>query len=122
MSRSYTVKSGDTLVKVSTKEYGTYKNWRKILAANPQLTGRKTSYDGVPLLYPGDVLVIPSEVEEPEKTVEKTPALISKSINPEDAAEDEFSIFIDGKLYGGFTGYTVKMSMDSLDAFSFSAP
>lgn len=122
MSRSYTVKSGDTLVKVSTKEYGTYKNWRKILAANPQLTGRKTSYDGVPLLYPGDVLVIPSDVEEPEKTVEKTPELISKSINPEDAAEDEFSIFIDGKLYGGFTGYTVKMSMDSLDAFSFSAP
>ena len=89
MSRSYTVKAGDTLVKVSTKEYGTYKNWRKILAANHQLTGRKTSYDGVPLLYPGDVLFIPSDVEEPEKTVEKTEEISDNVSEPsvEDARE-----------------------------------
>lgn len=122
MSKSYTVLSGDTLVKISTKHYGTYKNWKKILSANPQLTGRKTSYDGVPLLYAGDILIIPEDIAEPAPVAVKTPELISKSINPEDAAEDEFSIFIDGKLYGGFTAYTIKMAMDSLDAFSFSAP
>lgn len=122
MSRSYTVLPGDTLAKISTKHYGTYKNWRKILAANPQLTGRKTSFDGVPLLYTGDILIIPEDITEPAPVATKSPELISKSINPEDAAEDEFSIFIDGQLYGGFTAYTIRMAMDSLDAFSFSAP
>lgn len=122
MSKSYTVVSGDTLSKISTKQYGTYKRWREILSANPQLAGRKTSVDGVPLIYPGDVLIIPSEKEVVSEAVSDVPELISKSIKPEDAAEDDFSIFVDGKLYGGFTGYTVKMAMDSLDVFSFSAP
>lgn len=122
MSRTYTVLPGDTISKISTKEYGTYQNWQKIISANPQLLNRKKSVDGVPLLYPGDVLLIPVETDVPASVMNSTPELISKSIKPEDAAEDDFSIFIDGKLYGGFTGYTVKMSMDSLDVFSFSAP
>lgn len=41
MSRTYTVLSGDSLSKISTKEYGTSQNWPKILTANPQLAGRK---------------------------------------------------------------------------------
>lgn len=122
MSRTYTVVSGDTLVKVSIKNYGTYQNWKKILTSNPQLTGRKTSVDGVPLIFPGDVLIIPDETDVPAKVIESVPELISKSIKVEDAADDDFSIFIDGRLYSGFTGYTVKMAMDSLDVFSFSAP
>lgn len=122
MSRTYTVISGDSLAKISTKEYGTSQNWYKILTANPQLTGRKKSVDGVPLIYPGDILIIPMENDVAASVVTKAPELISKSIRPEDAAEDDFSIFINGKLFGGFTGYTVKMSMDSLDVFSFEAP
>lgn len=122
MSKTYVVVPGDSLVKISTKQYGTYQNWRQILNSNPQLAGRKTSVDGVPLIYPGDVLIIPAETDLPAKMTQSSPELISKSINPEDAAEDEFSIFVDGKLYGGFTGYTIKMSMDSLDVFSFEAP
>lgn len=122
MSRSYTVKSGDTLGKISVKFYGVFGNWTKIKAANPQLTGRKTSYDGAPIIYVGDILVIPEETEKPAKSMSTTPQIISKSIKPEDAAEDEFSIFIDGKLYGGFTGYSLRLSMDGLDIFSFSAP
>lgn len=122
MSRTYTVIPGDSLSKISTKEYGTQQNWKKILNSNPQLTNRKKSVDGVPLIYPGDVLIIPVETDIPSVSVNSAPELISKSIKPEDAAEDDFSIFIDGKLFGGFTGYTVKMSMDSLDVFSFVAP
>ena len=122
MSRTYTVLSGDSLSKISTKEYGTSQNWPKILTANPQLAGRKKSVDGVPLIYPGDILIIPMENDVAAPVVNKAPELISKSIRPEDAAEDDFSIFINGKLFGGFTGYTVKMSMDSLDVFSFVAP
>ena len=122
MSRTYTVIPGDTLAKISTKQYGTWQKWREILNSNPQLMGRKTSVDGVPLIFPGDVLIIPVENEVAASVVTTAPELISKSIRPEDAAENDFSIFIDGKLYGGFTGYTVKMAMDSLDVFSFSAP
>lgn len=122
MSRAYTVVPGDTLSKISVKQYGTSQKWNDIISANPQLSNRKKSYDGVPLIYPGDVLIIPVETDVPAAVTNSTPELISKSIDPKDAAEDDFSIFVDGNLYGGFTGYTVKMSMDSLDVFSFSAP
>lgn len=121
MSKSYTVVSGDTLVKISTKQYGTYTKWQKIMAANPQLAGRKKSYDGVPLLFPGDVLVIPDNTDLPS-VVEDKPVLMSDRIDIEDAAEDDFSIFIDGKLFTGFTGYTIQLKMDSWDAFSFECP
>lgn len=119
MSKTYKVVSGDTLVKISTKQYGTYTKWRQILSANPQLAGRKKSYDGVPILNIGDVLIIPSESDAPKTVVEK-PILVSDSIKIEDCSEDDFSVFIEGKLFTGFTGYTIKLSVDTLDAFSFS--
>ena len=44
--RSYTVKSGDTLNRISVRYYGTPQRWTEIVKANPQLAGRKLVYDG----------------------------------------------------------------------------
>ena len=59
--RSYTVKSGDTLNRISVRYYGTPQRWTEIVKANPQLSGRKLVYDGSPTIYPGDVLIIPDD-------------------------------------------------------------
>ena len=61
MPKSYTVKSGDTLNRISVKYYGTPQKWTDIVKANPQLAGRKLVYDGSPTIYPGDILIIPDE-------------------------------------------------------------
>ena len=59
MSKSYTVSKGDTLGAISTRHYGLAGKWTLIKNANPQLLKRKTAIDGSPLIYPGDILIIP---------------------------------------------------------------
>lgn len=116
MNRLHTVVSGDTLVKISVKYFGTYTKWKSIMISNPQLSGRKKSSDGVPLIFPGDILIVPQEDEIPAKVTNATPVVI------DEASEQDISIFVDGKLYTGFDGYTLGFPIDSLDVFSFSAP
>ena len=58
MSKSYTVKKGDTLSAISVRQYGIAAKWVQIKNANPQLIGRKTAIDGSPLIFPGDILSI----------------------------------------------------------------
>ena len=61
MSKSYTVKKGDTLSAISVRQYGLAAKWVQIKNANPQLIGRKTAIDGSPLIFPGDILIIPDD-------------------------------------------------------------
>lgn len=115
-NKVHTVTSGETLESVSTRYYGTFTKWRDILNANPQLMSRKKASDGSPLIYPGDVLLIPENVSVPAEVESVVPVVL------DEAQEKDISIYIDGKLYTGFDGYTLGFPLDSLDVFSFSAP
>lgn len=114
MSKTHTVINGDTLRKISTRYYGSASKWTDIRDSNPQLAVRKTASDGSPLIYPGDILLIPEEIKIPNAVTTATPVVL------DDNAEDDISIYINGKLYTGFTGYTLSLPMDGLAAFSFS--
>ena len=116
MSKAHTVVTGDTFVSISVKYYGTYSKWTSIRNANPQLASRNKAGDGTPLIFPGDILIIPEELEIPAAVANGTPSILD-----ERAARD-ISIFIDGKLFTGFTGYRLTLPIDTMDAFSFSAP
>ena len=52
-TRSYTVKSGDTLSKIAQREYGDAGDWRKIYEAN------KDTIKNPDLIYPGQTFIIP---------------------------------------------------------------
>ncbi|MCR4631406.1 MAG: LysM peptidoglycan-binding domain-containing protein [Treponema sp.] len=121
MSKSYTVSKGDTLGAISTRHYGLAGKWTLIKNANPQLLKRKTAIDGSPLIYPGDVLIIPEEVKPTQEVSKSAPKSSVPVVLDQDAKKD-ISILIDGKMFTGFSGYTIKMPIDSFDSFSFSAP
>ena len=116
MSKAHKVESGDTLGAISIKYLGSFSNWKKIIAANPQLAGRKTAPDGSPLIFPGDILVIPDEDKS-----EVPPAPQTKTITLSGDAAD-VSIVIDGYEFKGFTAYEINLNYDCLDSFSFTAP
>lgn len=115
MSKSYKVKSGDTLNRIAVKYYGQPKKWTDIAKANPQLAGRKTAVDGSPLIFPGDVLIIPEEVKK-----DLAPQPIKQTIVLDENAPSDFSIVINGKKFTGFTGCSLVRSVFGVDAFSFS--
>ena len=116
MSKSYNVVSGDTLGDIAVKYYGSFSKWVLIRDANPQLLGRKKAPGGSPLIYPGDVLVIPFENSDAPKINGEAPLVLN------DAAPGDFSILIDGKSFTGFSGAELSFSLDSFDTFAFSAP
>jgi prophage tail gpP-like protein len=118
MSRAHKVVSGDTLGAISIKYFGTFQKWQKIVTANPQLQGRKTAVDGSPLIFPGDLLVIP---DEDATTAAPSTDKTSETVEVADG-EHDVSIVIDGKKFTGFTGYEIGLVCDSFDTFSFSAP
>jgi prophage tail gpP-like protein len=116
MSKRHTVAGGDTLGAISVQHLGTFSKWQEIVELNPQLTGRKTASDGSPLIYPGDVLLIPEDITE--KTVSpQTAQTVALS-----GDEQDVSIIINDKKFTGFTAYEINLSCDSFDSFSFSAP
>ena len=116
MPRSYTVKSGDTLNRISVEYYGSPQKWTDIVKANPQLAGRKTVYDGSPIIYPGDVLIIP---EETAQSFVAEP--IKETVVLDENAPRDFSIVVNGKKFTGFTGCTLVRSVFGVDGFSFSS-
>lgn len=116
MSKSHTVRSGDTLAAIASKYLGSASAWTQVRDANPILANRKKASDGSPLIFPGDILIIPENISVPASVVSNVPFVL------DDGAEQDISILINGKLYTGFTGYRLQFNTDSLDAFSFSAP
>ena len=118
MSRTYTVKSGDTLGKISIQYYGSFSKWNNIVKANPQLAGRKTVYDGSPVIRPGDVLLIPDEKDAPKNNA---PVQTRQTIVLDENAKKDLALYVDGVKFTGFTGYTVTSAVDTFDAFSFSS-
>jgi len=119
MSRSHKVVSGDTLGGISIRYLGTASQWRSIVAANPQLSGRRTAVDGSPLIFADDILAIPGG-EDKTEAAPPAPQTV-KTIELSDA-EGDISIVIDGYKFLGFTGYEINLNYDSFDSFSFSAP
>ena len=116
MSRTHNVVSGDTLGAIAVRYLGSWGQWIKVRDANPQLAGRKSANDGSPLIFPGDVLIIPSDA-----ITSATSVIPKKTIALSDSEQD-VSIVIDGKEFTGFTGYDINLSFDSFDTFSFTAP
>jgi prophage tail gpP-like protein len=117
MSKTHTVQQGDTLSAIAVRYLGGSSKWTKISGASPQLSNRKKAADGSPLIYPGDTLIIPEDQTEsrPASAAAKKPVVLSDT-------EQDVSIVIDGKKFTGFTAYTLNLSYDSFDTFSFSAP
>lgn len=116
MSKSHTVRAGDTLAAIATKYMSSASAWTQIRDANPILSNRKKASDGSPVIYPGDVLIIPENVSVPANVVSHVPHVLDTD------SDQDISILINGKLYTGFTGYRLQFNTDTLDAFSFSAP
>lgn len=72
MAKTHKVIAGDTLNKIAVRYYGDAAKWTDIVKSNPQLAGRKSVYDGSPVIYPGDVLIIPDDsVQAAVKTAVK---------------------------------------------------
>ena len=104
MSKVHKVVSGDTLGAIAIKYLGSFNKWHDIVLANPQLTGRKTAIDGSPLIFPGDILVVPVK--------EKMPGGVTTTVEVADGEQD-VAIVIGGKKFVGFTGYELNLSFDS---------
>ncbi len=116
MSRSHTVARGDTLGAISIKYTGSWAKWHAIVDANPQLAGRKTAVDGSPLIFPGDVLIIPDD-EPPKETIKAgTP------VQDAGGGIHDFELYLNGILFTGFTAAKLVLNDDAPDAFSLSAP
>jgi prophage tail gpP-like protein len=116
MSKSHKVGSGETLGEISIKYYGVFGKWTKIRDGNSQLSGRKKATDGSPLIYPGDILIIPDTDEKAPDKIDGTATELSKN------GDVDFALLVGGKLFSGFTGFSLSFPVDSLDTFSFSAP
>jgi prophage tail gpP-like protein len=117
MSRTHNVQEGDTLGSIAIRYLGNSGKWTKINATNPQLSNRKKTIDGSPLIYPGDTLIIPEDQTESRPTTAQTKKLIVLS-----EKEQDVSIVIDGEKFTGFTAYNLTLAYDTFDTFSFSAP
>jgi len=117
MSKVHNVQQGDTLGAIAIRYLGGSSKWTRITGANPQLSNRKRAADGSPFIYPGDTLIIPEDQTEsrPASAATKTPIVLSDK-------EQDVSIILDGQKFTGFTAYTLTLSYDSFDTFSFSAP
>jgi prophage tail gpP-like protein len=119
MSKVHRVLSGDTLGAISIRYLGTFQKWQTIVAANPQLSGRRTAVDGSPLIFPGDDLIIPDE--DKSEAIQAGAETETIQLGDEDSFQD-VSIIIDGKKFTGWTGYELVLRHDIFDSFSFSAP
>lgn len=114
MAKTHKVQAGETLNRIATKYYGNPAEWNSIVKANPQLSGRKTVLDGSPVIYPGDVLIIPN-VSDGALTKAKESVKLDKN------APQDLGLKGMGQYYTGFTGFTLVRSVSGTDGFSFSS-
>ena len=121
MLDSWTVASGDTLNKIALKAYSDPAQWPKIVKANPQLSGRGKAIDGSPLIFPGDVLIIPPDADSLESAAEEVESETTESVVLDENAPQDVSLKIDGKDFTGWTGWTLQENADGVDGFSFSS-
>ena len=84
MSKSYTVQPGDTLSKIGVKTLGDSSRWPDIVKANPQLSSRKTASDGSPIIFTGDVLIIPGKDNDVKVESGKTESVVLDKNAPQD--------------------------------------
>lgn len=116
MAKTHKVIAGDTLNKIAVRYYGDAAKWTDIVKSNPQLAGRKSVYDGSPVIYPGDVLIIPDDsVQAATKTAVKETVVL------DDNAPRDLGLKGLGKFITGFTGFTLVRSVFGNDGFSFSS-
>lgn len=116
MAKTHKVIAGDTLNKIAVRYYGDAAKWTDIVKSNPQLAGRKSVYDGSPVIYPGDVLIIPDDsVQAAVKTA------VKETIVLDDNAPRDLGLKGLGKFITGFTGFTLVRSVFGNDGFSFSS-
>jgi len=111
MSRTHNVIKGDTMWDISQKYYGTHQKWPNIVKANPQLEGSAR-------IYPGQILLIPDEIENITNPTQQS--TVPESI--QNVSENAISILIDDNLFSYFTDYSMTFEIDTFDTFSFSAP
>lgn len=114
MAKTHKVQAGETLNRIATKYYGNPAQWTSIVKANPQLSGRKTVLDGSPVIYPGDVLIIPN-VSDGALSKAKESVKLDKN------APQDLGLKGMGQYYTGFTGFTLVRSVSGTDGFSFSS-
>lgn len=116
MAKTHKVIAGDTLNKIAVRYYGDAAKWTDIVKSNPQLAGRKSVYDGSPVIYPGDVLIIPDDsVQAATKTAVKETVVLDEN------APRDLGLKGLGKFITGFTGFTLVRSVFGNDGFSFSS-
>lgn len=114
MARTHTVSAGETLGKISVHYYGSLDRWPEIVRANPQLSGRGSAVDGSPLIFPGDLLIIPEDSSTSSSG-------LGKSVVLDERAPQDMGLVGSGKKFTGFTGYTLVQAVKGVDGFSFSS-
>lgn len=122
MSKTHTVLAGETLKQISLMYYGVDSNYHKIISVNAILRERiyqaRFTREGTPVIYAGDVLVIP---EETKNIVNVTAGGFYKKVLPA-ASKDTITILIEGKQYQFFTDYTITSHMSAFDTVTLNSP
>jgi LysM repeat protein len=122
MSKSYTVVSGDRLTRISQRFYGIPEKYPLIIQSNPILGERQIkgilAADGLPIIYPGQILIIPDETIVIVNQIEKREP--SESIDTE--FENALIVIIDNLSFQFFSSYTIISNIGSLDTISIASP
>lgn len=104
MTKTYTVKTGDTLAKISILFYGDSNKTNRIMEANPKIKDPNR-------IFKGQILLIPDLVE-----TQDTP----KNIASDDP--NEIACKIDNANFKFWTSFRLNFSLDSIDSFALEAP
>ena len=73
-TKTYTVQSGDCLWSLAEKYYGDGSQYKKLAAANPEITNPN-------LIYPGQVLTIPAADDLPAAQADSSSAALAGRLN-----------------------------------------
>ncbi len=123
------VTSREDVKKISLYYYGTDANYYNIVQTNSTLKERvlsgKTTLEGLPILYPGDVLLIPGETKDAVNILDEEPprnTITKNKLLEKEVEKNALTLVIDSKQYTFFTDYTIKSSIDSFDIVELTSP